>query len=270
VNQFVYTAGAQTNTYSVRVDSGAQAGWIFPITGNGTNTVQLDTSVAPLSATAGDAFSVVPYWTVASAFANTNGIFASPTPGNRSTEILIQDFITPGINLSSSKIYYLNSGFWKVVGDGSINHNDDILPPFAHFIIRQNTSTNTKWLTSGAVISTPLAIILRANSSGKQDNYVALPRAQTIALANSQLISSGAFSASPLAGTRTDELLTFDNSSVTKNKSAAAIYFYWSNAWRQVGLGNADVSASNVFIPGVGFIIRKNTNATPSVWINSP
>ena len=269
-NQFVYSAGAQTNTYYARIDSGAQAGWIFPITANSTNAVQLDTSIAPLSATAGDFFSIVPYWTLASAFANTNGIFASPTPGNRLTEILIQDSVSAGINLSSTKIYFLNSGIWKLVGDGSANHNDDILPPFAHFIIRQNTNANATLLTSGEVISTPLSIVLRATATSKQDNYVALPRAQTISLANSQLISSGAFSASPLAGTRTDELLTFDNNSATKNKSAAAIYFYWSNAWRQVGLGNADVSSSNVVVPGVGFIIRKNTNASPSIWTNSP
>jgi uncharacterized protein (TIGR02597 family) len=258
------------NTYYARIDSGAQVGWLFPITGNGANTLQVDISATPLSAAVGDALSVVPYWTLASAFANTNGIFASPTPGNRFTEILIQDSVSAGINLSSLRIYYFNSGFWTLVGDGSVNHNDDILPPFAHFIIRQNTSTNATLLTSGAVVSTPLSIVVRATSASKQDNYLALPRAQNISLGNSQLISSGAFSASPLPGTRTDELLTFDNGMATKNKSASGIYFYWSNAWRQVGLGNNDVSTSNVFVPGVGFVIRKNTNASPSVWTNSP
>src|SRR5205814_2182818 len=104
----------------------------------------------------------------------------------------------------------------------------------------------------------------------KQDNSIGLPRPVTVSLGASQLISSGAFASSPLPGNRSDELLTFDNSAVTKNKSASAIYYYWNGAWRLVGAGNADVSASNVFVPGVGFIIRKNTNSTSALWTNSP
>src|SRR6478672_5238902 len=95
-------------------------------------------------------------------------------------------------------------------------------------------------------------------------------RPQSISLTDSQLVSSGAFSASPLAGSRTDELLTFDNSAAAKNKSASAIYYFWNGGWRQVGAGSTDVSSSNVFVPGLGFIIRKNTNSSSAIWTNTP
>ena len=122
----------------------------------------------------------------------------------------------------------------------------------------------------GAVVLPKLSIPLRTDTSTSQDNALALTRASAITLNNSGLISSGAFSPSPLPGNRTDELLTFDNTAVAKNKSSSAIFYYWNNAWRQVGLGSTDVGSLAVFSPGSGFIIRKATNTTGVVWKNAP
>jgi uncharacterized protein (TIGR02597 family) len=91
-----------------------------------------------------------------------------------------------------------------------------------------------------------------------------------LTLDQSQLASSGAFASSLLPGTRTDELLVFDNSSAQRNKSAVAVYYFWDSAWRRVGAGAAIVGSDPVFTPGTGFIIRKATNTTSSIWVNSP
>jgi uncharacterized protein (TIGR02597 family) len=73
-----------------------------------------------------------------------------------------------------------------------------------------------------------------------------------------------------LPGTRTDELLTFDNTTTQKNKSSSAVYYYWSGGWRRVGSGNTDVGNTAVFQPGAGVIIRKGTNSPAAVWTTTP
>ncbi|MGZ4963085.1 MAG: TIGR02597 family protein, partial [Limisphaerales bacterium] len=80
----------------------------------------------------------------------------------------------------------------------------------------------------------------------------------------------GAFNASPLPGSRTDELLTFDNTVANRNKSASAVYYYWSGAWRQVGAGANNVGSNAVLGAGTGVIIRKATNSSTVVWTNAP
>src|SRR5205823_4490027 len=114
-------------------------------------------------------------------------------------------------------------------------------------------------ILQGSVIVSKIAIplALPTGATNKQDNMLGLARSVTVSLDDSQLVSSGAFAASPLPGSRTDELLIFDNSTAAKNKSSAAIYFYWSNAWRRVGAGTTVVGADQVFIPGTGVIVRK-------------
>ena len=112
---------------------------------------------------------------------------------------------------------------------------------------------------------------LRAQSSSGQDNYVSLMQPLPVSLNASGLISGGAFASSPLPGSRTDELLYFDNSVASRNKSATAIYYYWNNGWRQVGAGTTDFGSATVFGGGTTAIIRKGTNASGSVvWTNLP
>ncbi|MGZ5567542.1 MAG: TIGR02597 family protein, partial [Limisphaerales bacterium] len=199
-----------------------------------------------------------------------NGVLASPAQGNRYTELLFPDGAGTGINLSATKVYYFNGGIWKQVGQGSVNRGDDVLPLNSYFVVRQNVPTNSTMNSIGAVVVSRLALSLRAQAATEQDNSVGLIRASAVTLNNSGLISSGAFAASPLPGTRTDELLTFDNTVAQKNKSSSAVYYYWNSGWRRVGSGSADFGAAQVFTPGAGFIIRKATNATSVVWTNAP
>jgi uncharacterized protein (TIGR02597 family) len=120
------------------------------------------------------------------------------------------------------------------------------------------------------VIQNKIAMPLRVQPSVGQDNYIGLTRPAFMSLNESGLISSGAFLASPLPGSRTDELQVFDNTIIGKNKSAASVYYYWNNAWRSISTGSSDVGNDAVFQPGLGVILRKATNNSSPSWINSP
>jgi uncharacterized protein (TIGR02597 family) len=222
---------------------------------------------------AGDTFVIEPYWSFNSVFPSGAGVNISPTAGNRNTEILVPDFASAGINLSSSKIYYFHAGVWKILGQGNTDHGDDIIQPNAPFVVRHNVSTNTTLVCFGAVPIHRWNISVRTpdgSAGDKQDSYFGLARPITVSLDDSGLISSGAFSSSPLPGTRTDELLTFDNTLIAKNKSSSAVYYYWSSAWRRVGAGTAIVGGTPVFAPGSAVIIRKGTNNASPIWTNAP
>ncbi|MDB6056877.1 MAG: hypothetical protein JWO95_721 [Verrucomicrobiales bacterium] len=267
-NQFVH-AGGQTNTYYARFESGAAEGRIYAIAANDAASLTLDLGNDSLASVAhNDLLAIEPAWTLGSAFPNGSGVNVSPTAGNRSTELLFQNLSGAGINLSSAKIYFFNGGIWKLIGDGGTDHGDDIFEPNSHFIVRQNVSTNTTMTELGIVIASRVAVSLRASATDRQDNFVALTRPFSVSLDDSGLISSGAFASSPLPGNRVDELLQFDNTATTKNKSAAGVYYYWSGAWRQVGAGSSNVGPVQAFTPGAGVIIRKGTNASGTVWTN--
>jgi uncharacterized protein (TIGR02597 family) len=269
-NQFVYAAGTQSNTYCLWFDSGTNEGRFFQITTNTTNTLTLDLSGDSLDGVAtNDLFSIVPYWTLATIFPNGSGIFASPAPGDRFTEVLMPNFSGNGYNLSPSKTYYVWGGSWKQVGQGGAVKNDDIFPPCTYLIVRHNVPTNSTLTSRGAVVVSKLAIALRVLSTNRQDNFVALSRPTPYSLDDSELVSSGAFRSSPLPGDRTDELLVFDNAATNKNKSPASTYYYWSDAWRRVGSGGTVMDTNQAFLPGTGVIIRKGTNNTQAVWTNS-
>ncbi|MDB6057714.1 MAG: hypothetical protein JWO95_1558 [Verrucomicrobiales bacterium] len=271
-NQFVYVSGSQSNTYYVRFASGALDGMIFPVISNDTNSLTLNLNGNSLSGVVtNDLVFVEPYWTLNSVFPNGTGVNVSPTVGNRNTEILMPDLTTTGINLSAARIYFFNNGLWKQVGQGSVDHGDDTVQPNTPFIVRHNVSTNTSLFAAGNVNAANIAITLNIppDASSKQDNYIGLMRPVTLTLDDSQLISSGAFVASPVPGSRIDELLVFDHTVAAKNKSSASIYYYWNGAWRRVGAGSTVVGTDPVFTPGTGVILRKGTN-TPATWVNTP
>jgi uncharacterized protein (TIGR02597 family) len=274
--QFVYSAGAQPNTYYVRLLSGAKEGAYYPVIGNGANTLTVDLAGDTLAAVSnGTRLAVIPYWTLGTAFPNGQGVFSSPNVFSRRTEVLIPNFAGTGINLSASRIYfYLNDGInpphWRYQGGGSINRTDDVLLPDVYFIVRHNVATNTLFKPKGAVMMSKLAIPLNTQTDSRQDNPIALARPIPVTLNDSGLLESGAFTPGVNLFNRGDEILVFDNSVVAKNKSAAAIY-YRLDTWRRWGF-SGDFGNTPVFAPGTGVVIRKvQAPGGPTYfWVNTP
>ncbi len=273
-NQFVYVSGSQSNTYYVRIESGALEGRYYDITNSGTNSLTVNLKNDTLVAlSAGDQISVVPHWTFGTVFVNGNGIWPTTNPGSHKTEVLIPNINGAGINLSAPSTYYYftNSGgaAWLKVGSSSTNLNDDILLPNTYMIIRHKIPTNSTFTSYGDVILTKINVPLVINSTNLQDNPLALTRPVQLSPNDTALIASGAFAVTVNPGSIKDKLLVFDNSTTNFNKSAPATYYYFNSKWLKVGNTN-DFSTSNILFPGSGFIIRKASGASAGIWTNTP
>jgi uncharacterized protein (TIGR02597 family) len=267
--QWVYAAGTQTNSYCLLIRSGAKEGFYFPIVGNGPDTLTVNLSDDSLSGlVSGDRIAIVPYWTLGTVFPGGDGVNASPTPGDRKSEVLF--FEGSGVNLSASRTFYYWNNGWRQVGAGGDLKNDEVILPDGMILVRHNSSTSTRLTVRGLVLLTKWVVRLETGHVAQRDNFVALPRPVNVSLKDSGLIESGAFRASPMPGSRTDELLVYDHSVIGKNKSPSATYFYWNKAWRRVGAGSLDVGTDEVFLPGKGVIIRKGPAPNTAAWVNLP
>ena len=277
--QFVYASGTQSNTYYVRIESGALEGQYFDVNTNDASSLTLNLNGGSLTGlAANDQISVIPYWTFGTVFVNGNGIVPSTSLNVHNTEILLPSLTNSGINISAGSpyFYYTNSGtvVWRKQGSSITNRNDDKLPPNCYLIIRhKNVATNTTFISFGDVILTKVSIPLNVNSTNKQDNPIGLTRPLQVSLSDSKLVDSGAFIPSSSVTVHSDELYVFDNTATNFNKSAGTPYFYYTNAttaaWRHQG-SSVDMSKSNIFLPGTGFIIRKVAATSSLLWSNTP
>jgi len=272
-NQWAYPAdGSPSNTYYALFRTSDKEGAHFTILSNTTDTLILDLDVEDLSSISnGTQVSIIPYWTLGTAFPSGDGVAPSASQFSHATEILIPNFDGTGINLAPSQTYYYYGGYWRKVGGGTANYNAAVLVRDGYFLARQNTSTNPTFVPAGTVQLSKLRIPLYTQAGGQQDNFVALTRPANVSLTDSGLYESGAFSNSPSQFSHTDELLVFDNAYVAMNKAPVETYYRLLAGWRKVGGGSVDYGATNVFVPGKGYLIRKGavTGGPFLFWINS-
>jgi len=291
VNQFVYVSGTQPKHYYVFLKSGTRVGMYYSVVSNAAASLTVDTAGDDLT-TAIDStttLEVIPYDTLGSIFPAGAGVHPSSSHSfaTRQSEVYLPDFSTVGKNLALTISYYYYSGAaglgpgWRKAGAAGVLANDDTLSPDSFFVVRHNIATNTALTFTGTVqmseLSTPVRTLAAATD---QDNAVALPFATEITLAQSKLFESGAFAGSSSHGfaARQDEILVWDNTVTGKNKSANAIYYYYTGAaapgpgWRKSGvagtLANDDVISSST----KGIVIRKKATAQPTtvLWSVRP
>jgi uncharacterized protein (TIGR02597 family) len=87
-NQFVYAAGTQPKHYYVLVGNGGvsnpKEGHIYPVVGNGSNTLNVDTTFENLTGvTANTQITLIPYWTPATIFPPSDaGVSFTPDPSS--------------------------------------------------------------------------------------------------------------------------------------------------------------------------------------------
>jgi uncharacterized protein (TIGR02597 family) len=266
--------------------TGAQAGYIFDVATNDSNSITLvNNGITPTGLDPSNSFKVIPYWTIGDIFpaADVNVSFtASPNSISRRTQILFPNVTGTGINRAASATYFFlsdtNGAYWRLVGGGITNFNGAPILPDSYFTVRNptNSAANLQVTIAGNVNTGAMAVELFSTNGTVNDNYVSLGRPTDITLDDLGLLSSGAFTPSPNTITRQDQLLILSNSAPGINKGASVTYFYVTNSnptnqgWRAVGAGSTNVG-TNIIQGAIGYTIRKaSNNATgTTVWTNN-
>lgn len=283
-NQFVYS-GSGSSTYYAQLGpytSGTDPkdGSYYTVVSNGTNTLTLSLNGDNLSTVpVGSQISVIPYWTFGTVFppsASGTSFIASASPLVRQTQIFVPNYSGAGDFLAAASTYYFYNGAWRLVGDlASNSHNDDILIPDGYVTVR-NPSASTVLTAMGNVLTGNFMIPLATETSGPQDNAVAICRPVDTTLNNLGLITSGAFTPSSSPLVRQDQIFVVSNTETALFKAATATYYYYAGTsgtgWRLVGDLLTTDHGNDVIPAGTGFTIRKvaTNNGATAFWQNPP
>jgi uncharacterized protein (TIGR02597 family) len=285
-NQFVYAAGSQPKHYYVLIGSGgstnAKEGRTYPIIGNTTNSLTVDTSATNLnSISANTQVLVIPYWTVGTVFPATDAN-VSFTPSTSSaalkTQIRVPDDTASGIDPEALASYYYsnnvdgtsnNVGWRKVGAPNTTDHSDDVLLPDSFMVIRHaNGAPGLSFTALGGVLQKKYTTPLRTAANAQQDNPVAILRPLDVTLNMTGLNpADGSFGAN-------DELLVFNNAEAGFNKQPSAIYYRdpaENFNWRRRNDDSLRDHGNAVIPLGTGFIVRKAPNGTGGdvAWTNA-
>ena len=274
-NQFVYAAGAQPKHYYVLIGNGGttnpKEGHIYQITGNGSNTLSIDTTFDNLiGIVANTQVTVISYWTPATIFpASDAGVSFTPTssPPTYQTLLRFPNYSAPGINQPYGAEYYFNNGTWRLVSDGFNNppdHGDDPLLPDGYFVVRNANGAPTLPLRAlGSVLMKKAAVPLLSARAAKQDNPVAMIRPVNVSLDTTGL--------APIDNSfvQNDQLLLFNNARRQFDKHPYKIYTY-NDGWRLASDPVGD-HGKDIIPAGSAMIVRKAaTPDGPIFWTNSP
>ncbi len=270
-NQFVYNAGSQPKHFYVLIGNGGatnpKEGHIFPITGNSSGVLTIDTAFDNLSGVvANTKLTIIPYWTPATIFPTSDAgvsFTATTSPPSYQTQLIVPNTSSAGINLPPAATYFYlssqsNTG-WRSVGDNSTDHGDDPLLPDSYLIIRNGNGAPASALTAaGSVLLSKVAVPLMALGNQPQDNSVTMVRPVDVTLDATGLAP---IDTSFITG---DQLLLYNNS------QHQFITYTFNDGWR-VATDSLDHS-KDVVPAGSAMIVRKASSPGGKTvyWLNSP
>ncbi len=287
-NQFVQDAAAnQHDTFFALLGSNAgastpQEGSFYAVTGNASNTLTLDLNGDDLSSVQpGTLLTLVPYWTLGTTFpAGDAGqsFVASSSPSNRATLLFPAEVETVstlggvsggGPKAPAPAAYYFYAGAWRSSqDDATVSHDDDVLSPAGHFILRNTAATALTFKPSGVVLAGKLTVPVPTPEDEQNlvNLPVGLPRPLDMSLNSLGLISSGI-----IQDSSGDSIRVFGSVTTGYNQGAGAEYFYSNGAWRQTGAPDDQDFGETLLPAGSGWVIHKASgDGSTLFWQNTP
>jgi uncharacterized protein (TIGR02597 family) len=282
---------ATLSNLAATYDHSPYEGRWYMVTANDASTVTVNLNGDTLAAVAaGTEVSIIPFWSLNTLFPAANaGTSFTPSTSTHvlNTLILIPSYTTAGINISAGTIYYYlsvagNTG-WRSYSDSvNTDHGNDYLLPDGYFTVRQGNGSPTVNLSfDGAVPMNKLVSSFTTSSTQAQDNPVGLNRPVGVALSSLGLnANDGSFQTTTSSHNILDELLVYNNASVTINKPASIIYYYVNDVvnnvpnvgWRSYADSVTTPHDSDIIPAASALTIRKaaTPNGQTVDWSNSP
>ncbi len=255
----------------------ARAGWHYLVSSHGLQSLVIDLGGDDLAGVAdGDAFELVPYWTLASLFPTGNETIHESTGlllNERATEVFFFDRESVALNLAPNRKFFRIDIGWREVAPGFPDADHVVVTPGTSFVIRHPAVAQPTRFTAHQWVETGnQAYVLATDALRARDHHLGSARPVPVKLADLDL-EPPVFveSASTDPGDRADELHVFDNTLAAVNRQAAAVYFRAGGQWVRDESGYP--ASDNVEIDaGVGLMIRKAPTAggTPVIWVNTP
>jgi len=264
------------NTHFVQFTSGPGSGFMTPILGNTATALSVNSPDPGLKKLiANDRYRIVPFWTLASLFPPATQTTFHPSTGRlptqRGSELLVYGAGTPGTNLVPTQIFFVTASEWRQAGPGLPSADSFILPPNAVFVVRhQPAAAATSFRPSGMVSNAVTSLPLAGMAGSVVDHFIGLTRPVPVKLTELGL-GNDVFQASTglTPATRKDELLIFDNSIASYDKTESARYFRFNNKWYKDAVA-PPIADADQLPHGAVVVIRKalNASATPVFWQN--
>ncbi len=276
---FTYVAGAQPNTYYVRLGAAPEGetnpfeGRTFAVEVAGaselivTDPLSGDLSTVP----AGTKIEVIPYWTLSTLFPPEDAgvtFEESPTVFDIRTQVIFQNSEAKGINKLGSDVYFFFNGHWRKRGESiSLDFDDVLIELGAPLTIRGGNSNSFLFYLQGQVSLGRSAVFLRSEQGILQDNVSHSQIPFAIALNSLGLVDSGAFEESSTVFLIKDLLLLFSNEQIAINKLPIDAYYYYGGGWRKIG-GNINVDfGSDEVSPNTKIVVRKAVGMDSKVFV---
>jgi uncharacterized protein (TIGR02597 family) len=265
-------ADAYNNTHYLLATSGANQGQWSEIVDTTANSI---TTAEELLA-ANDSFSVIPFWTLATAFPQGEGIGDTADPFNPARTVKLNDLNAAGTNLSTAATYFYFPGPSPEAGwyqSGSFEPSDNvILSPETYITIRNNAVANITTVVSGNVPSNMMSTSVLGVQGAAQDNQLVNPYPAPLTLSNSGLTDVVAPAADPFNPLDTVKVFDHENSS-GQNLSTSATYFYFAGPSPEAGwyqTGSFAPSDGVTIPPGGALIVRKGAGDDEIATWNPP
>ena len=284
--QFVFNAAAgQRQTFLVEFASGQLKGVCYRITGNGANTLTLDTEGDDLTAhpplggvAASDSLRIRAYSRIRDVF-EVNGlpvIEARPNAFTPRDDILIPSSLSVGMNKAPSlTIYYLEGQGWRAAGEGTTDFSDYPLNPNEGLILRRRNPANLSIMSVGAAsVIRAVSFVPGGDGTSPNDTYISLLHPVPVTLDQSGLRSvdqtNSVIKDSTSDFARQDELLAFDPNATGFNVAPSITYYYRAGqGWKQVG-NNLIVGSTVTLQPATAYIVRKKAQNPGVDWVKDP
>lgn len=283
VNQFVYVDGTQNDHYYLKFTSGELEGAWYDIKSNGAYFACIEIGSGELAKVkAGDAFKIIPHWTLQTLFPNGDGfikVTSKSTTGvtkiYKYTKYENGEIIYPaGINNAPMAEYYYRSRspYFSWMSDSTTVAANDVIEPNAVMIIRQPAKAPATVSINGVVPMCKTSILVSNLSETEDtDNYFAVPSMSDIVVSdfNESLIDSGVFvSQTGKSNIGIDNLYVYDNHSdvgTEPNRAPSHLYFHKNRSgtanWQESGAIVNDAQLKSVH---TALILRKRCTGTIS------